>query len=133
MPGVEILLIPGTRIPRWISVQDKNVTVIRKILNGQDVRSLRLKRGDAAFMPGGGIGVLVPYSSWHAMAFREDKVLEIRTLGGKLLKRNYYMCKQCVRVSGKIQGKQKLSERAAGKLETDFKCTNCGHGWQLLV
>ena len=93
--GVQILLEPGTRVPVWIRNQTLNVRLGRKRLNGRTVRSLKISEGEASFFPGGGVDVKMPGSGEFWGAFQPMKVLEIRDLGGNVIKRNQYLCTEC--------------------------------------
>ena len=57
------------------------------------------------------------------------KVLEVRDLKGNLIKRNYYLCTECATLTGKMEN-HKPSD-VAGHEDADFKCTHCGHQWEL--
>ncbi len=128
--GVQILLEPGTRVPVWIRNQTLNVRLGRKRLNGRTVRSLKISEGEASFFPGGGVDVKMPGSGEFWGAFQPMKVLEIRDLGGNVIKRNQYLCTECATLTGKMESHEP-STVVAGRVDAIFKCTRCGYQWEL--
>src|SRR3989344_4209645 len=128
--GVQILLEPGTRVLDWIRNQTLNVELGRERLNGRTVRSLKIRKGEASFFPGGGVEVRMPGSAKFRVAFLPMKVLEIRDLGGNLIKRNHYLCTECGTLPGKMESYEP-STVVAGRVDAIFKCTQCGYRWEL--
>lgn len=127
--GVQLLLEPGTRVRNWVRNQTLNVKVGREQLNRRTVRSLKIRSGVASFFPSGGVEVKMPGSGEFWVAFQPMRVLEIRNLKGNLIKRNYYLCTECATLTGKMEN-HKPSD-VAGCVDADFKCTHCGHQWEL--
>ncbi len=119
--GVELLLVPGTRIPLWIRVQDRNVEIGNVILReGLVRRRLWIRGGQAAFVPGGHTVVTVPGSSGCYTAFgygRDSRVLRITAPDGEVYW-NMYCCPTCLANQGYV-----LREN-----ETEFvmACELCG-------
>lgn len=127
--GIKLLLEPGTRVRDWIRYQTLNVEIGRERFNGRSVRYIKIRKGEASFFPGGGVEVKMPGSAEFRVAFRPRKVLEIRDLKGNLIKRNHYLCTECVTLTGKM-GKYEPST-VAGRVDANLKCTQCGHQWEL--
>jgi len=127
--GVKLLLEPGTRVPNWVRNQTLNVEAGRERLNGRTIRSLKIRRGEASFFPGGGVVVKMPGSDEFWIAFQPMKVLEIRDLRSNLVKRNHYLCTECVTLTGKMEN-YKPSD-VSGHVDGNFKCTQCGYQWEL--
>ncbi|TAL49540.1 hypothetical protein EPN83_00120 [Patescibacteria group bacterium] len=127
--GIKLLVEPGTRVPKWVRNQTLNVEVGRESLNGRIVRSLKIRKGETSFFPGGGVVVKMPGSDEFWVAFQPMKVLEIRDLKGNLIKRNHYLCTECATLTGKVEN-HKPSD-VAGLVDADFKCTQCRHQWEL--
>ena len=63
-------------------------------------------------------------------AFQPMKVLEIRDLGGNVIKRNQYLCTECATLTGKMESHEP-STVVAGRVDAIFKCTRCGYQWEL--
>ena len=128
--GVEILLVKGTRLPRWIRNQDLNVSVGRFCYNGRWIRKLRIIGGEAHFAPMNRISLRMPGSSQHWASFLQDQVLEIRHLNGELLKRNYFMCVVCVANTGVVT-QSRQSTTFYGRDHASLQCQICGHTWEV--
>lgn len=126
--GVEILLRYDTPVPVWISNQDLNVSGSMKTFGEEQVYSLRIKNGEAGFIPGGRVEVKMPGSRRFYVAFKELQVFEIRDLEGKLLKRNYFLCEKCFTNTGKMS-KESPSE-TYGRTDVVMQCTECGNTWE---
>ena len=129
MNGVELLLEPGTRMPNWIKNQTLNVEIGSGNLNGRKVRSLKIRKGEALFFPGGGVDVKMPGSGEFRVAFQPMKVIEIRDLKGNLIKRNYHLCAECATRTGEMESYR--SSDAQSHVDASFKCTECGYKWEL--
>jgi len=127
--GVEILLRYDTPIPAWISNQDLNVSGSMKTFGKEQVYSLRIKNGEAIFIPGGRAEVKMPGSQRFYVAFEELQVFEIRDPEGNLLKRNYFLCEKCFKNTGKIS-KESPSE-THGRTDVVMQCTECDNTWEL--
>ncbi len=124
--GVELLLVPGTRIPLWIRVQDKNVVIEPGALDGKPVKRLRILGGDADLVAGGQAIVIVPGSSGAYTAFGhgpDSRVLEIRDLRGKLLKRNFRCCPKCIANTGEFVEETREKHVVI--------CQDCGESWRI--
>src|SRR3989344_9571332 len=128
--GVEILLVSGTRIPKWISNQTLNVKVARKVIQGKNVRSLQIKGGESGFGPGGMVDIKMPGSDEWWTAFDIPKVLEIIDLKGNLIKRNWCLCEKCFTNTGKAT-KESPSKEVYGRIDFTFQCTECGNVWEI--
>lgn len=128
--GIELLLEPGTRVPNWVRNQTLNIEIGREHLNGRTIRSLKIRKGEASFFPGGGVVVKMPGSDEFWVAFQPMKVLEIHDLKGNLIKRNHYLCTECATLTGKMMEDYKPSD-VSGLVDANFKCTQCGHRWEL--
>jgi hypothetical protein len=128
--GIKLLLEPGTRVRDWIRYQTLNVRVRRERLKGRIIRSLEIRGGEASFFPGGGVEVKMPGSAEFRCAFQPMKVLEIHDLRGKLIKRNHHLCTECATLTGKMES-HKPSTVIAGRMDATFKCTQCGHQYEL--
>ena len=127
--GVEILFESRTRVPLWVRNQTLNVQLGPGQFNGRRVRSLKIRNGEALFFPGGGVVVKMPGSDEFWDAFQPMRVLEIRDLKGNLIKRNHYLCTECATLTGKMESYK--SSDLAGLVDGSFKCTECGHQWEL--
>lgn len=126
--GVRIYLPPGTRLPRWVRNQDKNIEYERRrIGRGCYVYVLSIRGGEAHFMPGGDVYVKMPGSSEY-WGFSQ-KVLEIRDAGNRLVKRNYYCCKKCMRLTGAVKTSQ-VGTRP-GYRNVTMACEPCQRNWTL--
>jgi len=126
--GVKIYLVPRTRIPVWIRIQDLNVSVEKRKIGRGRVRILTIKGGEAAFYPGGGVGVVMPGSNQFWAAFASLKVLKIEDLEGREIVHNYFLCQTCFTNTGKMIGKPRETELWA-RYDADFQCSVCGHKW----
>jgi hypothetical protein len=129
--GVKLLLAPGTKVPRWVTVQDLNVRTGWERLNGKRVRTVSIADGEAFFGPEGVVDVRVPGARSFLTAFAPLKVFEIRDLEGGLLRRNYFFCEKCVANSGKIEGEPELIAGTCGKYDAKFLCSTpgCDNSW----
>jgi hypothetical protein len=127
--GIKLLVETGTRVPNWIRNQTLNVKVGRERLNGRTVRSLKIRKGEASFFPGGNVVVKMPGSDEFWGAFPPMKVLEIHDLKGALIKRNHYLCTKCATLTGKMEN-HKPSD-VNGLVDGLVKCTWCGYQWEL--
>lgn len=137
---VEILLEPGTRLPRWMfpfirGVPGRGIKprmdIRRGELGGRRVRSLKIYGGDASFFVGGAVDILPPGHGNWVRAFEPMKVLSIRDSAKGTATNNHYLCTQCQRLTGKKTGAHRPSSQVAGREDTDFKCTKCGHEYEL--
>lgn len=128
--GIKLLLEPGARVPNWIRNQTLNIEVGRERLNERPIRFLKIRKGEASFFPGGGVMVKMPGSDEFWDAFQPMKVLEIRDLKDDLIKRNHYLCTECATLTGKMENYEP-STVIAGRMDANFKCTQCGHQWKL--
>lgn len=117
--GIKLLLEPRTRIRNWIRNQTLNIEVGRERLNGRNIRFLKIRKGEASFVPGGYVIVKMPGSGEFWVAFMPWKVLEIRDLRGNLIKRNHRLCIKCATLTG-----ARLDDEV-------FECTQCGNQWKL--
>lgn len=130
--GVRLFLVPGTRIPIWIRVQDKNVEVSNLELGpnkANKVRALSIRGGEASFIPGGQVVVRMPGSTKQIVSFNVDQILEIRDGRGNLIKRNRYCCKQCMRITGEVKTSQAGTN--TGCRNVTMACAPCGRNWTL--
>lgn len=130
--GVELLLSKGARIRNWIRMQEKNVEVAFKKVNGVRVRALRIRHAEACFLPGGIVGLKMQGFENLYIAFRSRTVMEIRNLKGVLVTRNYFMCPNCYTLTGK-QGAE--SSKAPDGYPVwyrthQFSCQTCGEHWE---
>lgn len=125
--GVSILLEPGIRLPVWIRNQDLNVTQDWVQLGQRRVRRVRIRGADACFGSGGFGLVQMSGSSEYWEAFKPNSVLEIRTLGGQRLLRNYYLCQHCGRLAGEIVKTE--PNLVCSFVNALFKCKKCNREW----
>jgi len=130
--GIKLLLEPGTRVRDWIRFQTLNVEIGRKQVNGRDIRFVKIHNGEASFIPGGNVDVKMPGSSEFRVAFQPREVLEIRDLKEDLIERNHYLCTECFTLTGKRENTQDYdSSIIATGADNLFKCTQCGHQWNI--
>ncbi len=128
--GIKLLLEPETRVRDWVRYQTLNVEIGRERFNGRSVRFVKICNGEAQFFPSGGVEVKMPGCAEFRVAFQPRKVLEIRDLKGNLIERNHYLCTECFTLTGKMENYEP-STIAAGRVDESFKCTKCGHHWEL--
>ena len=131
MNGIEILLEPKTSIPSWLR-NLPGAQISRggaKEHNFRKIRILKIPKGEAIFLPGGSVGILPPRFKNLRVAFGPKKVLEIHDSAGKLLKRNWYLCKSCFALTGMRIDYQPGS--ISGRQNSNFSCGNCDSGWYL--
>lgn len=126
--GVKIYLVSGTRIPKWIKMQDLNVSVEKKKMGRGWIRILTIKGGEADFLPGGIVGVTMPGCSDFWTAFAPLKVLKITDLKGKLIVSNHHLCEKCFTNTGGMIGEPRKTEIWA-KYDADFQCSVCKNKW----
>ena len=126
--GVKIYLVPRTRIPKWIKMQNLSVSVEKKKIDRGRVRILTIKGGKAAFYPGGGVGVIMPGSNQFWTAFASLKVLKIEDLEGREIVSNHFLCQRCFTNTGKMIGEPRETE-ILGRYDADFQCSVCRHKW----
>ncbi|PIZ00814.1 hypothetical protein COY62_01010 [bacterium (Candidatus Howlettbacteria) CG_4_10_14_0_8_um_filter_40_9] len=130
--GVKIFLEPGTRIPRWISSQDLNVTTGSEQYkaSSRKCRVLEIRGGEASFFSGGSVVVKMPWSDVFHGAFNEMRVFEIRNLEGNgLIQRNWHLCKECGRINGTMI-RSVPSKAYPIYRDSTFGCSE-GHQWEL--
>lgn len=126
--GVEILLRPRTRVPRWVINQTLNVSVRREKRGVGWIRVLRIKgAGEVGFIGGGGVGITMPGSDQFWVAFAPLEVLEIRDLKGALVQRNHYLCEKCFTLTGAM--KTHVPSKTFGLVDATFECSSCKHSW----
>lgn len=126
--GVKIYLVPRTRIPIWIRIQDLNVSVeTRKIGRGR-IRILTIKGGKADFYPGGGVGVIMPRCTSFKTAFGPLKVLKITDLKQRLIVDNHYLCEKCFANTGVMIGY--IESDIIARIDAKFQCSVCDHKWE---
>ena len=131
MKEVEIILEPGTRVPLWIRVQNLRVEIRNLKEGGKRVKSLLIRGGEAHFIPGGAIGVIVPGSSESRQAFDDKTVREIFFRNGDGNGehiRNHRLCPKC----GALVGERVVTEPAStpgGRATTVMQCLDCSESW----
>jgi hypothetical protein len=129
MSGLQMLLAPGTRIPKWLSISSKFVSVERRIFSGHRVRTLVVRRGLARFVPGGLVALMLPGWGEGWIPFGELKVFQIRNLRGGVLESNFFFCNRCFANTG-IQVGERIPPSQAGLPGLlNFSCP-CGNTWQ---
>ncbi len=129
--GTEVVLTKGARVPQWLRFQDKFVEITNMLLNFAKVRSLKIWGGEAAFFPGGNVGIITPAMSEYVVAFLSKKVLVIRDLKGKIVYQNYYTCSSCMDTSGKVVDCKKEWSPIVSILK--FECSRCKKEWEIEV
>lgn len=119
-------LAKGTRIPKWIRVQNLNISV-SPVKNGK-ARQLKILRGRAGFLPGGSVGVVMPGSDQMYIAFGPKKVFLIAQTDG-LQAYNWYYCQKCVDNTGEYIDSEEGT--VMGRRNLKMKCRVCNHEWTM--
>lgn len=117
--GVNILLKEKAKVPSWIENQGRSVHIGVRRLRGRKIRVVTVRKAEASFIKGGQVGVKMSGTEEFRVAFEERDVLEIRSLNGRLIRRNNIFCLECVDTSGR----RKNSKRKK------FWCQQCKHKW----
>lgn len=125
--GIQILLNNDTPIPFRIVDRDDAMGELREV-KGKTVHTLTLPGAEASFVPGG--YVAVRWEGQEQAGFQPLEVLEIRDLDGNLVRRNNYLCTNCMENSGKMIRHQSMPE-TAGLLRAVFECSKCSSRWEL--
>ena len=129
--GAKIYLVSGTRILKWIRMQDLNVTIKKRKMGKGCIRILTIKGGEADFYGGGGVGVTMPGCSGFWVAFAPLKVLKITDLKGKIIESNYYFCDKCFTNTGKVIKSEKSKDTGVWDFfDKTFECSFCGNQWE---
>ncbi|MDO8469861.1 MAG: hypothetical protein Q7S84_02455 [bacterium] len=135
--GFQLVLVAEESVPpllheatlrkrkRPVRVKVSSATVGRHVFPVVSVSN-----GEAAFLPGGRIGVKFSWQKGFYIAFeRHQSIVEIRCLDGSLIKRNHFFCEACGSVTGSINSHTPGS--IAGREDIKLYCTNCGAAWEV--
>lgn len=129
MKGVRIVLEKGTRVPKWIRVQDERVSRGGAFQGDRTLPTLTIEGGEASFIPGGGVEVKMPGASKFWTAFPPRTVHEIHDLeSGRIIKRNKLLCPQCGFILGIQTGTPDTPQEPA-----PFGCESCRHEWEQIA
>ncbi|MBI5621445.1 hypothetical protein HY933_01085 [Candidatus Falkowbacteria bacterium] len=136
--GVCLVLAPGVRIPVWIRLYTGFYQVGRMLWSGADGRTVRMRyldlwRSRASFFPGGSVGVSLPGMGGSVIGFGPRAVREIRTLGGRLIKSNHYLCRRCGAIAKDVTTRTASTREGAqpGLYHGTFHCAACDYTWTL--
>lgn len=122
--GVKLLLESETQIPDWMIMP--NFEVGDELLNGRSVCSLKVRRGEASFLPNGDVNLKMPRLDELGGPFLEMRVLEIRNLKDNLIERSPLLCIECGTLTGRMNGCYPNDD---GVFFTNFECKQCERQW----
>jgi len=111
-------LTPGTKIPRFISLQDLNIVKKRK----KQFIILKIKKANFGPIPSG-LVVKMPGSSLYRLAFYFENTLRVEDAQKRILWKNFYYCENCHANSAIPDGIWKNGKR-------NTKCVKCGKRWE---
>lgn len=127
--GVRILLAPESLICDYV-LGLPDISVETTEIGATRLNVVRFDKGDAGFIPGGSVALRVGRQRVYRVGFGPDSVLEIQTLDGKLIKRNYHMCVDCCANTGVIISHSQSQNMVTH--DAKFQCSqNPEHQWEL--
>lgn len=130
------LFVPGTRFPgKFIKNPNVHRSTVDSERGGRRVTVVHIQGGGFSTVPGHlladvpllGRGIVISgdlRKGWLELRRRET---------GELVKRNYFCCKRCMRLTGRVASRSNLAP--PGREELSMRCTarGCDHKWEIVV